>query len=371
MRIADIVVIFIIATVNALVKPVYNSEQNLKEMRMRGLFKVLSRIFLSVLIAACAIWASLAIWFRLPASEILKAILGIGIISLAVYGTVGFSRRTRLLALLVFGAAMASILFWWSTITPLNQADWSPDVARQTTGSIYGNKLTLTNIRNFEWRSESDFIQRWETRTYDLSKLETVDLFMSYWAGPEMAHTIISFGFQDLGYLAWSIEVRRLNGSEFSPIADMFKSSPLVIIAADERDIIRLRTSVRHEDVQLYRLTASPLVARSLLLEYVQDANQLAQSAEFYNSITTNCTTAIVKMTRIIGINMPFDWRLIVNGYLPDYAYERGALDSRVSLPELKSSAHIGDRASKVQDPSNFSEAIRAGVPFPRGALSQ
>ena len=89
---------------------------------------------------------------------------------------------------------------------------------------------------------------------------------MSYWAGPEMAHTIMSFGFEGGEYLAWSIEVRRLKGGEYSPIADLFKSDPLVIIAADERDVVRLRTNIRHEDVQLYRLRASPQKALPLLL---------------------------------------------------------------------------------------------------------
>ena len=101
---------------------------------------------------------------------------------------------------------------------------------------------------------------------------------MSYWAGPEMAHTIMSFGFEGGDYIAWSIEVRRLKGGEYSPIADLFKTDPLVIVAADERDVIRVRTNVRHEDVELYRLKASPEKARSLLLEYVVDANGLVET---------------------------------------------------------------------------------------------
>jgi hypothetical protein len=191
-------------------------------------------------------------------------------------------------------------------------------------------------------------------------------MFMSYWAGPEMAHVIMSFGFEGGDYLAWSIEVRRQNGGKFSPVADLFKTNPLVIIAADERDVVGVRSNVRGEDVQIYRLKAPPNVARILLLEYVVDANSLSKAPEFYNSITTNCTTTIVKMMRAVGDVVPFDWRLIVNGYLPEYAYGRGALDTRLPLSELTKLGHIDKRAREAGLSSpDFSRLIRVGVPSP------
>jgi hypothetical protein len=190
-------------------------------------------------------------------------------------------------------------------------------------------------------------------------------MFMSYWAGPEMAHVIFSFGFEDGTQLPWSIEVRRRVGGAFSPLADLFKSNPLVIIAADERDVVGVRSNFRGEDVQLYRLAATPDRARALLREYVAQANELAKTPRFYNSITTNCTTTVVKMARLVGDTLPFDWRLIVNGYLPDYAYDHGALDTSVPLSALKAAAHIDQRARDDGLSANFSRAIRVGVPSP------
>ena len=274
-----------------------------------------------------------------------------------------FARRPVLA--LPFVLAFGLILAWWSTIQPVANADWAPDVARQTTGALNGNELTLTNVRDFTWREDGSFDESWTTRTYDVSKLHSLDVFMSYWAGPEMAHVIMSFGFEDGTQLAWSIEVRRRKGGEYSPLADLFKSSPLVVLAADERDVVRVRTNVRGEDVRLYRLRTPPAAARSILLEYVDDANALAVKPTFYNSLTTNCTTSIVRLMRAAGQSVPFDWRLIVNGYMPSYLYDQGAVDTRMSLEQLQERGSIDARAKAADQATDFSKLIRVDVPLP------
>lgn len=333
---------------------------------MRSIARISLAIILSLAIAILTAWAGFAMWYRLPAAEPVRAVASALFILFGLAIVVALFSRFRIRAFVLFLAAFTAVLVWWSTIKPLGETDWAPDVARQVTGTRDGNLLTLKDVRDFEWRSDTDFTERWTTRTYDLSNLQTVDLFMSYWAGPKMAHVIMSFGFSGGEYLAWSIEVRRRVGGEFSPIADLFKSNPLVIIAADERDVVGVRSNVRGEDVQIYRLKASPDAGRALLLEYLSDANALSTTPEFYNSITTNCTTTIVKMMRAVGDAVPFDWRLIVNGYLPDYAYDRGALDTRVPLSTLRALSHIDDRARKSGLSPDFSRLIRIGVPSPR-----
>jgi len=319
----------------------------------------------AILLAVAAAWASLALWYRLPVSEFTRGFIA-GLFALVGLLTVAaLFGRWRLKALLVFAVAFAVVLIWWRTIKPVEDGSWAPDVARQVTGEFHGDLLTLTNVRNFEWHSSTEFVEGWTTRTYDMRKLRTVDLFMSYWAGPEIAHVIFSFGFEGGEQLPWSVEVRRRVGGAFSPLADLFKSNPLVIIAADERDVVGVRSNFRSEDVQIYRLKASPDQARALLREYVTDANALATTPLFYNSLTTNCTTTVVKMMRVVGDSIPFDWRLIVNGYLPEYAYDRGAVDTSVSLAELRNASHIDQRARDDGLSPNFSKAIRLGVPSP------
>lgn len=334
-------------------------------MRLRRILRVVLFIAVALIVVVATAWVSLAMWYRLPVPELGREIAAgvfvvFGLATIAALGS-----RWPFSAIALFAAAFLGTTIWWSTITPEASADWAPDVARQVTGSVHGNRLTLTDVRDFEWKSKTEFTERWTTRSYDLDKLHGVDLFMSYWSGTKIAHVMLSFGFEGGEQLAWSIEVRRPVGGAFSPLADLFKSNPLVILAADERDVVGVRSNVRGEDVQIYRLRASPEQARLLLLEYVADANALAKSPEFYNSITTNCTTTIVKMMRVAGDKVPFDWRLIVNGYLPDYAYDRGAVDTALPLARLRELAHIDERARAVGLSPEFSKAIRVGVPVP------
>lgn len=332
---------------------------------MRRFIRVVATVALITLVAAATAWSSLALWYRLPIAELGRMFLACGFVAIGLATIVAFASRWRIRALLAFSALFVLVVVWWNTIMPRATGDWAPDVARQVTGTVEGNMLALTDVRNFEWRSEGDFREHWETRSYDLSQVRTVDMFMSYWSGPEIAHVILSFGFQDGEHLAWSIEVRRRSGGAFSPLADMFKSNPLVIVAADERDVVGVRSNVRGEDVQIYRLKATPKQARQLLLEYVADANTLAKKPEFYNSLTSNCTTIVVKLMRLAGDTVPFDWRLIINGYLPDYAYDRGAVDTAMPMEALRDIAHIGERARKDGLSREFSSAIRMGVPSP------
>lgn len=331
---------------------------------VRIMFRAAKAVFgLAFLLAT--IWASLALFYRLPGSLPIRGVAA-GVLALVgVAAVISMIWKPRLIVILPFVLCFVGIVAWWNSIEPPVTANWAGDVARQVTGTVDGNILTLSDVRNFAWKTDGGFVEKWESRTYDLNKLRSLDLFMSYWAGPEMAHMILSFGFDDDQYLAWSIEVRRTAGGKFSPVGDLFKSNPLVIIAATESDVIRVRSDIRGEDVQLFRMRVPPANAARLLLQYVSDANTLAEHPRFYNSLTSNCTTTAAKMMRAVGATFPFDWRLIVNGYLPEFAYDRKALDMKLPFEELKAAAHIAARAKGAGASEDFSKAIREGVPSP------
>ncbi len=321
---------------------------------------------LVIAILLISIWCSFAVWYQCRAGEPWRGLLAGAILLFALGVVIGLATPMRWLALAVYAAAFALFLGWWATITPNNGRNWAPDVARTATATIDGDRLVVKNVRDFTWRSDTDFDQRWEDRSYSLSHVTDVDLIMSYWAGEAIAHTIVSFGFADSPRLAFSIETRKESHEGYSSIAGFFKQYELAIVAADERDVVRVRSNVRGEDVRIYRLRMTPANAQLLLREYVAAANDLARTPRFYNTATSNCTNLVFDMVRVIHPGVPMDLRVLFSGYLPDYAYDLGATDTSVSFDKLRDLAKIHDKAVRADADPNFSAIIREGIPVPR-----
>ncbi len=261
--------------------------------------------------------------------------------------------------ILLFVAAVALWTLWWATLRPASTRNWVADNAHQATGSIGGDILTIHNFRNFEWRSRGDVTPRWETRHFDLGKLTRFDLLSCTWGSPHMAHMIISFGFTDAPPLAFSIETRRERSEKWSSLAGFFKAYELIIIAADERDVVRVRTNIRNEKIELYEILATPLVRRRLLEKYVEDMNALAVSPRFYHTIWTNCTTEIARLVRMSGQRVPLDWRILVSGHVAEFLYRAGLIAQKRPFPETKRHADITARARAADTAADFSQQIR------------
>ena len=276
----------------------------------------------------------------------------------------GLARATLAIAF-PLGAALAVV--WYFSTEPSNSGDWQPDVSRLAHAELNGHTLTLHNVRNFTYRSETDFTPRWETRTYDLAKLEGLDMYFSHWSSPKVAHTILSWSFANAAPLAISIETRKVVGQEYSAVAGFFRQYPIYYVAADERDVIGVRTNFRGENVFLYRLKTPPENARRLLLDYVKSMNALVERPEWYNALTDNCTTTIRQHVRhITPGTVPLDWRLLMNGYLDELLYERGVLDTSLPFAQLQEISTIDARSKAAGDRPDFSAKIREGLPNPR-----
>jgi hypothetical protein len=328
-----------------------------------SLLRIASTFLATSVIVLPGLWGAFALWYQLPGGQVTKA-LGVALWSaLAVAALAGLWYGRALLALTAFAFVFAGLIVWWMQLKPSNDEVWADDVARMTTGAVNGNTVTLYNVRDFEWRSQTDYTQRWETRTYDLDHLRSVDMIMSYWSMRAIAHMLISFGFDDGTYIVFSVEIRRQKTQSFSEIGGFFKEFELSIVAADERDVIRVRTNIRGEDDYLYQLRMPVSAMRSLFLAYVNEANELAKHPRFYNTVTVNCTTLVYQMmNRIVG-RLPLDYRLLLSGYLPEYVYGVHGLNQQYSLEELRMRGRITVRAKQADRSPNFSSVIREGLP--------
>jgi hypothetical protein len=306
-----------------------------------------------------AAWACGALYFDLPAFGTWAAILFV----LALLGALVFVRRTLAKLVIVFGT-VALVALWWLTLKPSNDRAWQLDVAETAWAEINGDDVTVHNVRNCHYRTETDFTPRWEGRTVRLSQVTGMDLAIMYWGSPWMAHPIVSFRFADALPLCFSIETRKTIGQEYSAVRGLYRQYTLIYIVADERDSILVRSKYRHgEDVYLYRTLASPAQARVRFLEYVAAINSLRDHPRWYNAITTNCTTSI-RTQRPADQRVPWDWRMLVNGKADEMLYERHVIATGgLPFSELKRCSQINKRASDADQDPDFSRAIRQGLP--------
>lgn len=323
----------------------------------------LGRVLIGVTLSAVALWWSLALYFRLERPAPWPAAVA-ALWALAALGVLMWLRPFRWAFLLVV-VGFGVLSLWWQTIQPSNDRDWSPEYANPPWGEIEGDRLTLHNVRNFEYRSETDFTPRWETRTYDLSAISGADIFLSYWGSPNIAHTIMSWEFADGPPLAISIETRRERTETYSAVRGFFREYEIFYVAADERDLVGLRTNHRDEDVYVYRLRMPPDRARSLLLDYVRTMNALRDRPAWYNAFSDNCTTTIRMHTKAVGGFAGIDWRLLATGYLDRMLYDRGGLDTRLPFEQLKAAGRVTERAKAAGRAPDFSARIRENVPRP------
>ncbi len=308
--------------------------------------------------SVAAALALTAVWFQVKPPYCWFWMAAIAIVAI---GLIGVGLRRWKIGWGGLAVACLVGVVWWMSIAPSNDRDWAPDVAHGVTADIAGPDVVLHNVRNFDWRSDTDFTPHWETRRYSLERLTSVDLVSSVWGSQAIAHTLISFGFADGGRVVFSAEVRRERGEEFSEVGGFFKQFELVMIAAEEKDIIRLRTNIRREDVTLLPLKLTGAQARALFLGFAGRANDLARTAQFYQTVTTNCTTVIFELARHIDRRVPLDWRILLSGYLPGYLYELGVIRTDIPLDQVLQNAAISRRAQDAPAAADYSQVIRAG----------
>jgi len=342
---------------------------------MRAIGRFVVRFALLTCVFATALWGSLALHYAGPGGglrdPLTLAFAALG--AMCLLGTALRRRHARLFhaALAAYGVAFLALLVWWQGIEPSNDRDWRAEESRLPYATIDGDLVTVHNIRNFDYRSESDFSPAYLERRYDLRQLKGIDLAAVYWMGPAIAHIYLSFVFADQPPLAISIEARKERGEGYSSLAGFFRQYELFYVVADERDVTRVRTNYRQdppEQVYLYRLRGRPDNRRRIFLEYMRKLNALRTEPEFYNTLTTNCTTVIWQHSLVNPDHLPFSWKILASGYLPEYLYEQGVLADGLPFEQLRGRSHINAAAQAADSATDFSRRIRAGLPTVDGA---
>jgi hypothetical protein len=322
----------------------------------------MKRLVSSLVLLALGIWSALVFAFspalpvewRKPVAITCAVVLLFSLLR---------SSAARFLSLVFF--IVAAVL--WIGVKPSNDRNWVPEVAKLPWGDVVGQTVTLHNIRNFNYRSETDFDQNYETRVYNVDQLSEVDILVVYWAGKAIAHVMVSFGFNNSDFVAFSIETRKEVGEEYSAINGFFRNYELSYIVADERDVIGVRALHRNPEEQVHVLRTRMALenGRKLFLEYVRKVNKLRDRPAFYNTLTTNCTTQVLALVQGLGGVASYNWKILLSGYVPDYLYETDTLMPGMSLEQIMAESLVNHRVKQVINDKNFSVLIREGVPHP------
>jgi hypothetical protein len=310
-------------------------------------------------------WAALAIYYSNLPWAWARVALAVAFAGFAVWAVWVTSSGRRRLA---FAGVFAIVVVWWVCIPPSHDRLWRREVAVMPRAVIDGDHVELTGFRNFIYRSEDDFESRYEQREVSLQHLISVDLFVSYWKMGPIAHTFVSFNFDDGSPpICVSIEARPEVGKRFNALATMFKQFELIYVVGDERDLVRVRTKYRGEDVFLYHIRATREGAQRLFRVYLDRVNQLAEHAEWYHLLKNNCTLNIVRHARrAAGVGRArFDYHYLLNGLIDRYLYGEGVIDTSLDFEELRRRSHINDAARAAGDAEDFSARIRSSLPVP------
>lgn len=322
------------------------------------ILRIVGRGLQLLLAAAVIAWVALALHFQIamPARAALYGGLA-AIAGMIVWFAVKRNWGRVWVAMIALVAVAAA---WWATITPREDRIWRPEVARGVTSDLNGDTAILKNVRDFNWITEDTATESWVTRTVDLTAITSLDVFLSVWDSPDIAHTLVSFGFADGQHVVFSSEIRKEAGEDFSSLGGFFKEFELVLIAAEERDIIRLRTDLRGEQVSVYPITLGPEARRTLFLSFLDLGNDLARAPRWYNTLTANCTTVPYHLARQLSDRVVLDPRVILSGRLPGYLYDLGILRPDMPLPAILTRARLGTLGPSIPDGAEFARRLRS-----------
>lgn len=305
-------------------------------------------------------WATLAIYYLPIRSSRRRVSLGA---AFAIFAVWALWLIREPIPLILLGAAYLVVLACWLSVRPSNDRPWRPEFGVTPRALIEGDRVRIVGVRNFQYRSVTDFTVKYEERVVSLAHLTGIDFYVSYWMPGPVGHTFLSFVFDDAPPLTISIEARQEIGEGYAPVGSLFKQFELIYVVGDERDVVRVRTNYRGEKVYLYHLNIPRVSAKRLFLIYLQRLNSLAARPEFYHLLSNSCTINIVRYARAVGHRGSFNIRHYLNGLFDSYLYTAGRLDTSLPFEELRAQSCINTAARDADDDDDFSQRIRAALP--------
>lgn len=250
-------------------------------------------------------------------------------------------------------------------LRPSNDRSWVNDNSRNARIEFDGDLAKITNIRDFNWRTTKDFDERWIDEEFDLSTVDSIWLTLEYFdpRHKQMAHTILSFQFEDGRRLACSIEVRREKGEVYHPIKGLFREYELIYVWATERDVIGVRTRCRrHSVTHLFKaVVLGPGNERRMLESYLKRTNELVKNPEWYNTLTNTCTTNIVRhVNEVYPKRVPKALSILMPGLSPKMLERANLIEMKGTLEETLVACEIDEKAKSWNGEDDFGDVIRS-----------
>ena len=265
---------------------------------------------------------------------------------------------------LVFSVASLLILRRHFAMSPSNERSWVNDNERLATVEIEGDSAIFRNVRDFNWRTTKDHDEKWIDMKVDLSRVTKIWFVLEYFSPDrkEMAHTILSYEFEDGRRLACSIEVRKKKGVSYNPLRGIFRTYELIYVWGTERDIIGVRSRCRAKSkTHLFEgIVLGPGNERRMLESYISRTNKLARDPEWYNTLTNTCTTNIVNhVNEVYPGRVPWAIGVMMPGLSPKMLLRNNLVKNNGDLHETMLSSIIDDISVEWDASVDFGDWIR------------
>ena len=318
-------------------------DYNFKSMKI--ILKKILYMVGTISLVLFGVYVSLSLFFRVDSvilSIVYLSIFLLSIIFIVISFRFKYFRFSSFGLFLIFTTAW---FYWYTGIEPSNDKKWQKDVAILSYATFKDNFIKVHNIRDIKYTTEKNYKLSYYDEVFDVDKLNEIDFIATYWMGPNIAHTFLSFSFSDDKHLAISIEARKVENEAYSIIRGFFKQNELYYVVASEKDLIGVRTNIRKnpsEQVYMYQIDAKLEDKKRVFLNYMNKINRLKIKPEFYNTLTTNCTTSIWDNSLINYSNITLNWKIFISGYTASYLYENNLLKTYgLSFKELEKKSYI------------------------------